>query len=99
MLRADRWVRGAVMKLRAYDNGGVTIDRYTVIPERWIRGWSQRGISGAVLWTAVAANDYPFHPLGFGQTTEAMAGRHLGKRVPFESLPVDVQRFANQVFN
>lgn len=86
-----------MIALRCYDNGGKTCDRYTVIPARWVRGWSRR-VPGGLLWEAIGASAEPFHPHGFGQNTEAMAGPHLGKRVPFETLPADVQRFAIQSF-
>lgn len=86
-----------MIALRCYDNGGKTCDRYTVIPARWVRGWSRR-VPGGLLWEAIAASSEPFHPQGFGQHVEAMAGPHLGARVPFETLPADVQRFARQSF-
>ena len=86
-----------MIALRCYDNGGKTYDRYTVLPARWVRGRSRR-VAGGLLWEAIAASAQPFHPQGFGQHVEAMAGAHLGKRVPFETLPADVQRFARQSF-
>lgn len=86
-----------MIPLRCYDNGGKTCDRYTVLPARWVRGWSRRTRDG-LLWEAIGASEWPFLPQGFGQHVEAMAGPHLGKRVPFESLPPDVRRFARQTF-
>ena len=86
-----------MIALRCYDNGGKTCDRYTVLPARWVRGRSRR-VAGGLLWDAIASSAEPFHPQGFGQHVEAMAGPHLGKRVPFETLPADVQRFARQSF-
>lgn len=75
--------------LRIYDNGGKTFDRYTVVfldrPERT-----------PGLFEALAASIYPFHPQGFGQHVTAAPGRHLGRRVRFESLPEDVRRFVTQ---
>lgn len=75
--------------IRCYDNGGKTFDRYTVVymdePER------ERGV-----YAAIGASEYPFHPQGFGQHCSAAPGRHLGRRVPFESLPPDVQRMVVQ---
>lgn len=47
----------------------------------------------------LAANGYPFHPGGFGQHCESknfLTGKHLGKRVAFETLPADVQKFIFQ---
>lgn len=82
-------------KLRCYDNGGKTADRYTVMPPRsaWRMYRADRGT-----WDAIGASAEPFHPQGFGQHTTAQPGRHLGRRVPLESLPADVQRFAKQSF-
>lgn len=81
--------------LRCYDNGGRTSDRYTIIPPRWAgRRWRER----AGLWIAVGANAYPFHPQGIGMIVSAAPGSHLGKRIPFDSLPADVQALAREVF-
>lgn len=85
--------------LRCYDNGGKTWDRYTILPPRWAGiEWKARYCPDCLLWNAIAASAHPFHPQGFGQHVEAQAGRHLGARVPFASLPVDVQQFAIQSF-
>ena len=86
-----------MIALRCYDNGGRTFDRFTILPARWVRGWSRR-VPGGLLWDAIASSAAPFHPQGFGQHVEAMAGPHLGARVPFETLPADVRRFARQSF-
>jgi hypothetical protein len=86
-----------MMPIRCYDNGGKTCDRYTILPARWVRGWSRR-TAGGLLWEAIAASALPFHPQGFGMHIEATAGAHLGARVPFEALPPDVQAFARQTF-
>jgi hypothetical protein len=80
--------------LRCYDNGGKTYDRYTILPCRAWRDYQE----SPGLWFAIGASAHPFDPQGFGQTCTAMAGRHLGKRVPFDDLPPDVQRFALSVF-
>ncbi len=86
-----------MIPLRCYDAGIRWADRYTIIPARWVRGWSRR-VPGGLLWQTLAAGATPFHPQGFGLHVEAMAGPHLGKRVPFETLPPDVRRFARQSF-
>jgi hypothetical protein len=71
-------------RVRAYDNGGKTFDRYTVVyldePER----------NGG--FACVGMSAYPFHPQGFGQHSSAMPGKHLGKRVAVASLPIDCVR-------
>lgn len=68
-------------RIKCYDNGGKTFDRYTVVflecPET----------GGA--YSALGMSYNPFHPQGFGQHCSAMLGRHLGKRILFENLPHD----------
>lgn len=75
--------------IRCYDNGGKSIDRYTVVyldhPETY---------PGA--FAAVGMNASPFHPQGFGQHTTAMPGQHLGRRIAFSNLPTDCQRLVMQ---
>lgn len=70
--------------VRIYDNGGKTVDRYTVVYMDCQEG---RGLYGALGMSA-----QPFHPQGFGQHCTAMPGRHLGLRITFEELPQDCQR-------
>ena len=65
-----------------YDNGGRTLDRYTVILNRY-----RTDINGARLWDSFSMCDNPRHPQGFGQHAEAQRGKHLGKRIKFEDLP------------
>ena len=64
---------------------GKTRDRYTVVykdfPEQ------QCGC-----FLSLGMNEDPTHPQGFGQHTTAMRGSHLGRRVPFETLPERCQR-------
>jgi hypothetical protein len=70
--------------IRIYDNGGKTFDRFTVIymgePE------------GNGLYGARGMSEHPSHPQGFGQYCQAMPGRHLGKRIAFDELPLDCRR-------
>lgn len=81
--------------LRAYDNGGRTADRYTIVPPRWCAQQFRR--SG--LWDALSCNHEPFHPQGIGMHCQAAVGKHLGQRVHWATLPTDVQRFARQNFH
>lgn len=71
-------------QIRVYDNGGKTLDRFTVVymfdKQRDPGMFGARGMS-----------EQPFHPMGFGQFTTAMPGRHLGKRVDLTDLPEDCQ--------
>jgi hypothetical protein len=76
-------------RVACYDNENKTIDRYTVVymdqPERAHNTFACVGMS-----------DSPFHPQGFGQHSTAMPGRHLGKRIPFASLPADCMHLVEQ---
>jgi hypothetical protein len=81
--------------LRIYDNGGRTVDRYTIVPPRWAREYRDDGRA----WSAIAANAAPFHPQGFGQNVRITSvGNHLGRRIGWHALPTDVRRFARQSF-
>jgi len=75
--------------IRCYDDGGKSIDRFTVIymdfPE-----------NRPNCFAAVGMNSEPFHPQGFGQHCTAMPGKHLGKRIPFAQLPPDCQKLVCQ---
>lgn len=83
--------RGRTLVYRIYDNGpDGAIDRYTVA----FRGYRLSGYG--MVYPYLSASDNPRHPQGFGQYGEAnkfLKGRHLGKRVRFEGLPLEVQRF------
>lgn len=61
-----------------------TADRYTAVyldePEGRPGLYGARGMS-----------EHPCHPQGVGMYTSASPGNHLGKRVMFEELPVDVR--------
>jgi hypothetical protein len=72
-------------KIRIYDNGGKTADRFTVIymdsPER-----------GVNLYECLGMDERPFHPMGIGMHGSATPGRHLGRRIKFEDLQADCQQ-------
>jgi hypothetical protein len=74
-------------KIRCYDNGGKTSDRYTVVfmdqPERAHNTFSALGM-----------NSQPFH--GIGMHCSAMPGKHLGRRVLLQDLPTDCQKAVKQ---
>ena len=85
--------------LRCYDNGGRSFDRYTILPPRWaVEYKAGRLAGGGVLWAATASGARPFHPQGFGQYVAAVAGPQLGRRVRWDTLPADVQKFAREYF-
>lgn len=84
-------VTGKRKVCRIFDNQGETIDRYTVA-FKGIRILHGLGVS----YPYLASSENPFHPQGFGQYGENeifLTGKHLGKRVSFESLPEQVQKF------
>lgn len=86
-------------QLRCYDNGGATLDRYTILPPRWAgKAWRHNPRLDPQAWTCIGASEHPYHPQGFGQHGSAHVGPHLGKRVGFYDLPIDVQRLARETF-
>ncbi len=105
--RAARFMPGGIPKhIRCYDNGGTekpsgTFDQYTIV-------YTNCGRVGAPDGFYQAASTYPFHPQGFGLHGEngpsqrgpidRPTSSHLGRRVKYESLPPDVQRFVSQTY-
>jgi hypothetical protein len=74
--------------VRCYDNGGETMDRYTVVYLDQQESKEPRG----VYYDCRAMSANPFHPQGFGQMSTCVLGPHLGKRIAFADLPFDCQR-------
>jgi hypothetical protein len=77
-------------RTRIYDNGGETIDRYTLV---------MPGEKGHVeMW---GFNEHPFHPQGFGQYCgdyEVMRSyKHLGKIVDVTTLPKMARKYVYQI--
>jgi len=75
---------------RIFDAGERFVDRYTIA----FKGCRIKGYG--MNYPYLASGPTPFHPQGFGQHGESrlfLTGRQLGKRVSFESLPPDVQKF------
>ena len=66
-----------------YDNGGKTLDRITII-------FNDRKIvtKDGVLYECIAASE---NGSGFYQHSEAMKGRHLGKKIDFSKLSLPIQ--------
>ena len=78
---------------RIFDNGGETLDRYTIA----LKGY--RDHRGRTTYPYLGASEHPFAPQGFGQhgeSDEFLKGKHLGKRVAFDDCPPDVQAFIRQ---
>jgi hypothetical protein len=70
----------AEKKLMIFDNGGKTLDRYTILIKNTI------GRNG--LHDAIAASE---NGLGVYLHIEALKGSHLGKRIKFKSLSTQLQ--------
>ena len=89
-------VNGKRKTCRIYDNGGKTIDRYTACFR------VERMKDGTRYYPFVGFSTIPFSPLGFCQhgddelPIDRPSGKHLGKRIPFESLNEDCQRLLIQ---
>jgi hypothetical protein len=69
--------------VRIYDRGEKAFDRYTAV---YMDEPEAHGLYGAR-----GMSENPFHPQGFGMYCAAMPGRHLGKRIKFEELPLKCQ--------
>ena len=82
----DEAVNG--QRIRCYDNGGRTMDRYTVA--------YMDSPSHGNLIDMVAMSEHPFHPQGFGQHTHGHPGAHLGKRIRLADLPEDCRKLVEQ---
>lgn len=87
---------GVPKKVRIYDNGGESSDRYTVV--------FTGNIPGKLLgWTFyLAMSGAPFHPQGVGLHCENFGPidtprySHLGRKITFGDLPADCQRLVLQ---
>ena len=93
-MRGNETIEGK--RIQVYDNGGLTIDRYTVcfidIDMRNLNGHGQ--VSRHI--PCLGMNGAPFHPQGFCQHSECSTGPHLGRRIPFATLPADCQKAVKQ---
>ena len=85
-MHGNELIEGHLIKV--YDDGGRSIDRYTVV---FMDKPAHSFICGRS-FSCLAMNRAPFHPQGFCQHSEARIGSHLGKRIPFESLPEDCRK-------
>ena len=76
----------AMLKIKIYDNGGKTVDRYTMImPDGEAWGFSES----------------PYHPQGFGQyagnLSELKSFSHLGKPVGILDLSEQAGKFVDEI--
>lgn len=85
-------VNGKRYVCKIWDNEGETFDRYTVA----FRGYRDRG---RMVYPYIGASTRPFSPHGYGEhgwNDDPLGGANLGKRVAFDTLPEDVQKFIIQ---
>lgn len=83
-------VNGKRRVCRIFDHGVDQLDRYTIA----FKGY--RVVGYGMNYPYLASSNNPYHPQGFGQHGESryfLTGKHLGKRVAFETLPEQVQKF------
>ena len=75
------------MKIKAiYDNGGKSFDRYTVYYDE----------KDGQFYSCLGMSENPFHPQGCGYHSSGILGRHNGKRISFDELPIACQKAVNQ---
>lgn len=83
---------GSPHYIRAYDDGGATADRYTVVFTGRYRHKTCRE------YITLGMSAYPYHPQGVGMHAfskvpmDRPKSAHLGKRIPWDRLPEDCQR-------
>lgn len=73
--------------LKIYDNGGVSIDRYTVLKMN-VKPRIEKGLP---YYPAISLSPEPLSSTGVCQYIEAVPGAHLGKIITFKALPKDCQ--------
>jgi hypothetical protein len=79
-----------------YDNGGKTIDRYTVVYEPYPVAWAAEPTGQYIVFPYVGMSGSPFWPQGFCQHGETIMRRPYVDRndrvIRFEDLPADCQK-------
>lgn len=89
-MRGNDFIDGHPIKV--YDDGGKTLDRYTVV----FMDQSAHSFICGRSFVCLGMNAAPFHPQGFCQHSQARIGSHLGKRIEFAALPEDCQKAVRQ---
>lgn len=83
------------LKVKAiYDNEGKSADRYTVYYNA-----VEKKDDKNIFYACIGMDDKPFHPQGIGMHSSGVLGRHNGKRIKFNQLPLDCQKAVNQDLN
>lgn len=83
----DEEVNG--QRIRVWDNGGITFDRYVV-------AYMDEPLERDGTTPMVGMNHEPFHPQGYGQHCSGHPGPHLGTRIRFSDLPEDCRKVVEQ---
>ena len=93
------WQNPEPPNIQIYDNEGQSMDRYTVLyldqierPEYVSKDYLGKPCLIGPSYNSFGMSAEPFHPQGIGQHGAAMPGKHLGKVITWEELPVDCQR-------
>ncbi len=73
------------MNLQIYDNGGESLDRYTIFKAREKGRWDRYGNR---VFSAISASKTG---AGFYLHIEATKGTHLGKKVSFQDLDLELR--------
>lgn len=68
-----------------WDNGGKTVDRYTVAVE------PDPDAARSPYLSTLALSSDPTSPQGFSQWTEGLPGPHLGREITWEDLPEHIR--------
>lgn len=77
-----------------YDNGGETIDRYTVVFSS--KKYFDTGAYKGFYHDAVFSSNNPTHPQGYYQHAEVKLIVSLGKKISWLSLPKSVRNLVNK---
>lgn len=78
-----------------YDNGGKTADRYTIIHHDDLKNPNPHN----KLVDMLGMSNDPTGPHGISQFSMGNAGKHLGKKIPFESLHPNLQKHITNRYN
>lgn len=73
------------MTLQIFDNGGESLDRYTIFKSREKGRWDRNGFR---IFNAIAASKTG---AGFYLHIEAAKGTHLGRKVKFQDLDLELR--------
>ena len=71
-----------------WDNDGVTMDRFTIFLKSHEYAGKQN--RNKKFWDCLGLSTEPESPQGFSQMSSGLPGKHLGKRIGFYDLPINV---------